>query len=129
MLIISAVTLETLENWINGFVEKILLFFNHKCLVCWLLMSFTNQGGHFLDFYGFSESYTGPKSNLYPRTEISSIGSLTPTSPLSCYCFKYYWLILKKKTLTLTETYYILMELAWLGSNHLKVFLKNGCSG
>ena len=39
----------------------------------------------------------GPKSNLHPRMEISSIGSLTLKSPLSCYCFKYYWLILKKK--------------------------------
>ena len=31
----------------------------------------TNQGGHCLDFYGFSWSYAGPKSNLHTRTEIT----------------------------------------------------------
>ena len=33
----------------------------------------TNQGGHFLDSHVFSWSYVGSKSNLHPRTEISSI--------------------------------------------------------
>ena len=38
----------------------------------------TNQRGHFLDFYRFSWSYAGPKSNLHPRTEISLIGVTNP---------------------------------------------------
>ena len=33
---------------------------------------------HFLDFHEFSWSCAGPMSNLYPRTELSSITSLTP---------------------------------------------------
>ena len=39
-----------------------------------------NQGGNFLNFHAFSWSYAGPKFNFHPRTEISSMASLTPKS-------------------------------------------------
>ena len=34
--------------------------------------------GYLLYFYGFSWCYASPKSDLYPRMEISSMASLTP---------------------------------------------------
>ena len=35
-----------------------------------------------LDFDGFSWSFVSPKSNLHPRTEISSMASLTAKSSI-----------------------------------------------
>ena len=62
----------------------------------------TNHEGHFLDFYRFLGSYAGPKSNLHPRTEISSMASLTPKLSIYCYYFKYFVLtdffLFKKNT-------------------------------
>ena len=52
----------------------------------------TNQGGQLLDFYRYSESYAGPKSNLHSHTEISSMASLTPKSSMWCYFFEYFLL-------------------------------------
>ena len=43
----------------------------------------TNQGGHFLDFHGFSWSCVGPKSNLHLRREISSMASLALKSSIN----------------------------------------------
>ena len=40
----------------------------------------TNQGEHFLSC-GFLWGYAGPKSNFHPRTEVSSMASLTPNGP------------------------------------------------
>ena len=48
------------------------------------------------EFLRFFWELYGSKVKLAPFTEISSIGSLTPKSPIRCYFFKYYWLILKK---------------------------------
>ena len=42
----------------------------------------TSQGGHFLDFCGFSWRYAGPQSNLHSRMEISSMALTTPKSPM-----------------------------------------------
>ena len=44
----------------------------------WNAKESTIQGERLPDFHGFSWSYAGPKSNLYPLTEISSMASLTP---------------------------------------------------
>ena len=57
----SVVSLEMSENWINGFVENIKLFFNHECLVCWLLMSLTINKIHigFSNEEGLAESHYG----------------------------------------------------------------------
>ena len=56
----------------------------------------TNQGGHVLDFYRFSWSYAGPKSNLHPCTEISSIAATNPQIVYMPQLFSntLYWLIL-----------------------------------
>ena len=85
---------------------------------------------------GFSEflqifmKLAGPKPNLHPRTEMSSMALLTPKLSIYCYFFKYF---------VLTDFFYFLfffkvcferkfikylMELTWAGSNHLKVFWK-----
>ena len=73
---------------------------------------FTNQREHFLDFYRFPWSYVGPKSNLHPQTEISSMGSLTLklsiesseswkiiSSNFQCFksCIICYWACVKKE--------------------------------
>ena len=81
-----------------------------------------NQRGHFLDFYRFSWSYAGPKSNLHPRKKISLIGVTNPAIVYMLLLFQIiciHWF--QKKAVTLTEN---LMELTWIGSNHLKVFRK-----
>ena len=44
----------------------------------------TIQEGCFLDFYRYSGSYAGPKSNLHSHKEISSMASLTPKSSICC---------------------------------------------
>ena len=66
----------------------------------------TNQRGHFLDFYRFSWSYAGPKSNLHPRTEISLIGVTNPEIIYMLLLFQILVFTEPKKTkkrLTLTE--------------------------
>ena len=66
----------------------------------------TNQRGHFLDFYRFSWSYAGPKSNLHPRTEISLIDVTNPEIIYMLLLFQILVFTEPKKTkkrLTLTE--------------------------
>ena len=59
----------------------------------------TNQVGHFLDFHRFSWSYAGPKSNLHPRTEISTMASLTPKlSTVKVDTKIYFWISKNVKT-------------------------------
>ena len=49
---------------------------------CQHMIITTSQGGHFLDFCGFSWRYAGPQSNLHSRMEISSMALPTPKSPM-----------------------------------------------
>ena len=87
----------------------------------------TNQGGHFLDC-GFLWSYVGPKPNLHPRMEISSMTSLTPKSCICCHIFKCIVFADQKKSLTLTENL-LNFNGTYMGQKQpLESFLKNGCS-
>ena len=71
-------------------------------------------------------SYANPKSNLHHRTEISSMASLNPKSSISnAFSKTLYWLIFFKKNAYFERKFIkYLMELRWVGTNHLKVFEK-----
>ena len=58
-------------------------------------------------FTDFHVVMWGPKSNFHPRTEISSVASLTPKSSICCYVFKYFVLTVffKKKRLLWQKIY------------------------
>ena len=61
----------------------------------------THQGGQFWDFYNFSWSYAGLKSNLHSRTEIYLIGVTNPKIVYILLLFLILcidWFFLKKNT-------------------------------
>ena len=63
----------------------------------------------FTDFHGFSWSYVGPKSNLHPRTEISSFASLTPKSSDWCVGVNYglHLMFMNYDWIPLNSTYWL----------------------
>ena len=70
----------------------------------------------------------GPKVQLHPRTETSSMASLTPKSSICCYVFKcFLFTDLKKNTLALTEN--LNFNGTYIGQKQpFERILKNGCS-
>ena len=70
--------------------------------------------------------FCGSKFPLAPPYRILSIASLATKSSLCCYFFKYFVLtdFFWKKAYFKRKFIKYLMELTWVGSNHLKVFWK-----
>ena len=95
-------------------IEKLLMEWHTVYQLPWEYWSNTDIE---LDVYGFSWSYAGPKSDSHPSTEISSMVSLTPKFSICCYFLKYF-----------ASTDFLKEKRLLCRSNHLKVFLKNGCS-
>ena len=95
-------------------IEKLLMEWHTVYQLPWEYWSNTDIE---LDVYVFSWSFAGPKSYSLPRTEISSMVSLTPKFSIRCYFLKYF-----------ASTDFLKEKRLLCRSNHLKVFLKNGCS-
>ena len=79
-------------EWHISVSMRILIYYRHRAPWCWKSYwneksistwyengkESTNQRGRFLNFYRFSWSYAGPKSNLHPRKKISLFGVTNP---------------------------------------------------
>ena len=100
----------------SSVIQKQLLYWNEKNISTGYenKKESTNQGGHFLDFYRFSWSYVGPKSNLHPARifhQLASLITYAATFSNTCIDFLIFLkkkkkaLALRKKLLNFNETY------------------------